>query len=141
MSEDKNTKITISAPQLKGSVLCRKIPKKINKEFKEKVKKIARKHGLRVDFIVKISGQNDKVKAVFEEIEQRAKDLEIKVVSLKLKRDKVKIIPSTDVLTLVAGNEKKVEEFLAEVSEIAVNQFKLNPVSNKLLLTDAGNDE
>ena len=51
MSEDKNTKTTISAPQVTGSVICRKVPKEINKEFKEEVKKIARKHGLRVNFI------------------------------------------------------------------------------------------
>ncbi|MGL5396607.1 MAG: hypothetical protein ACRDBQ_15280 [Shewanella sp.] len=34
-----------------GSAICRKIPQEIKKDFKEEVKKIARKHGLRVNFI------------------------------------------------------------------------------------------
>lgn len=100
------------------------------------------------DLIVRISGQDEKVKAAFAEIEQRAKalgintkDLEIKAVPLKLEKDKVKTTQSTDVLAQVAGNETNVEEFLAEVSEMAVKQFKLNPPSTNLLLTDEGNDE
>ena len=51
MSDEKEKGQVISASQVTGSVICRKVPPEINKAFKEEVKKIARKHGLRVNFI------------------------------------------------------------------------------------------
>ena len=40
----------------------------------------------------------------------------------------------------VKGDEKKVEAFFAEITEMAVNQFNLNPPSTDLLLLDDDKD-
>ncbi len=50
------------------------------------------------------------------------------------------LCPITDVMAQVKGDEKKVEAFFAEITEMAVNQFNLNPPSTDLLLLDDDKD-
>ncbi|EJT3522287.1 hypothetical protein P7M07_11145 [Vibrio parahaemolyticus] len=51
MSDEKDSKNLPTKTKATGSTICRKVPQEIKKDFKEEVKKIARKHGLRVNFI------------------------------------------------------------------------------------------
>ena len=99
------------------------------------------------DVIVRLSGQDDETRVAFSEIEEIARklvidthNLEIKTVPIKLDRSQTKQTQSTDVMAQVKGDEKKVEAFFAEITEMAVNQFNLNPPSTDLLLLDDDKD-
>ena len=99
------------------------------------------------DVIVRLSGQDDETRVAFSEIEEIARklgidthNLEIKTVPIKLDRSQTKQTQSTDVMAQVKGDEKKVEAFFAEITEMAVNQFNLNPPITDLLLLDDDTD-